>query len=250
MNWRKDWRRGVCTLLIVTAEAHRVYDATHPRTRKLGPGTAGQGAQQGAPLTTPPLIYLKLHKTGSETMEAYFEKLAKLDWRHRTERYAWPTKAPETIYSLRSDANLKFENSSAKPGARLWTCSQGHTTLRIMKWGGLQGLFDCVVPRPPRVLVAASFRDPTSRWLSSFFYFMKLPSDKLAETFDPIFAGTRTLTIELLQTLSRPGQQKGATFSTLKALISVRFHSFQLIFGRGIISLQGLEHLDACSEKK
>ena len=34
MNWRKDWRKVFCTLLIVTAEAHRVYDATHPRTRK------------------------------------------------------------------------------------------------------------------------------------------------------------------------------------------------------------------------
>ena len=45
MNWRKDWRRGVCTLLIVTAEAHRVYDATHPRTRKPGPGAAGQDEQ-------------------------------------------------------------------------------------------------------------------------------------------------------------------------------------------------------------
>ena len=45
MNWRKDWRRGVCTLLIVTAEAQRVYDATHPRTRKQGPGTAGQDEQ-------------------------------------------------------------------------------------------------------------------------------------------------------------------------------------------------------------
>ena len=39
MNWRKDWRRGVCTLLIVTAEAHRVYDATHPRTRKQVPNS-------------------------------------------------------------------------------------------------------------------------------------------------------------------------------------------------------------------
>ena len=45
MNWRKDWRRGVCTLLIVTAEAQRVYEATHPRTRKPGPGTAGQDEQ-------------------------------------------------------------------------------------------------------------------------------------------------------------------------------------------------------------
>ena len=45
MNWRKDWCRGVCTLLIVTAEAQRVYDATHPRTRKPGPGTAGQDEQ-------------------------------------------------------------------------------------------------------------------------------------------------------------------------------------------------------------
>ena len=45
MNWRKDWRTGVCTLLIVTAEAHRVYDATRPRTRKPGPGFAGQDEQ-------------------------------------------------------------------------------------------------------------------------------------------------------------------------------------------------------------
>ena len=36
------------------------------------------------------------------------------------------------------------------------------------------------------------------------------------------------------------GQQKGAKFSTLKAHISARFHSFQLIFGRVIISPQVL----------
>ena len=45
MNWRKYWKKGFCTLLIVTAEAHRVYDATHPRTRKPGPGAAGQDEQ-------------------------------------------------------------------------------------------------------------------------------------------------------------------------------------------------------------
>ena len=45
MNWRKDWRKVFCTLLIVTAEAHRVYDATHPRTHKPGPGTAGRDEQ-------------------------------------------------------------------------------------------------------------------------------------------------------------------------------------------------------------
>ena len=39
MNWRKDWRKVFCTLLIVTAEAHRVYDATHPRTRKQAPNS-------------------------------------------------------------------------------------------------------------------------------------------------------------------------------------------------------------------
>ena len=39
MNWRKYWKKGVCTLLIVTAEAHRVYDATHPRTRKQVPNS-------------------------------------------------------------------------------------------------------------------------------------------------------------------------------------------------------------------
>ena len=45
MNWRKYWKKGVCTLLIVTAEAHRVYDATHPRTRKQGPRATGQDEQ-------------------------------------------------------------------------------------------------------------------------------------------------------------------------------------------------------------
>ena len=45
MNWRKYWRKAFCTLLIVTDEAHRVYDATHPRTRKPGPGFAGQDEQ-------------------------------------------------------------------------------------------------------------------------------------------------------------------------------------------------------------
>ena len=45
MNWRKYWKKGVCTLLIVTAEAHRVYEATHPRTRKPGLGFAGQDEQ-------------------------------------------------------------------------------------------------------------------------------------------------------------------------------------------------------------
>ena len=45
MNWRKYWKKGVCTLLIVTAEAHRVYDATHPRTRKQEPRAAGGDEQ-------------------------------------------------------------------------------------------------------------------------------------------------------------------------------------------------------------
>ena len=37
------------------------------------------------------------------------------------------------------------------------------------------------------------------------------------------------------------GQEKGAKFPTSKAPISVVFHSFRLIFGRGIISRNGLE---------
>ena len=45
MNWRKDWRKVFCTLLIVTDEAHRVYDATHPRTRKQEPRATGQDEQ-------------------------------------------------------------------------------------------------------------------------------------------------------------------------------------------------------------
>ena len=39
----------------------------------------------------------------------------------------------------------------------------------------------------------------------------------------------------------RPGQEKGAKFPTSKAHISVVFHSFWLIFGRVIISRNGLE---------
>ena len=38
-----------------------------------------------------------------------------------------------------------------------------------------------------------------------------------------------------------PGQQKRATFPTSKAHISAVFHSFRLIFGRAIISRNGLE---------
>ena len=38
-----------------------------------------------------------------------------------------------------------------------------------------------------------------------------------------------------------PGPQKGAKVSTFKAHISVEFHSFELIFGQVIISLQVLE---------
>jgi len=40
---------------------------------------------------------------------------------------------------------------------------------------------------------------------------------------------------------SAPAREKGATFPTLKAPISVVFHSFRLIFGRAIISRNGLE---------
>jgi len=50
MNWRKDWRKVFCTLLIVTAEAHRVYDATHPRTRKQEPRAAGGDESSLEPL--------------------------------------------------------------------------------------------------------------------------------------------------------------------------------------------------------
>jgi hypothetical protein len=39
----------------------------------------------------------------------------------------------------------------------------------------------------------------------------------------------------------RPGQEKRAKFPTSKAPISADFHSFRLIFGRAIISRNGLE---------
>jgi hypothetical protein len=38
-----------------------------------------------------------------------------------------------------------------------------------------------------------------------------------------------------------PGQDKRAKFPTSKAAISAVFHSFRLIFGRAIISRNGLE---------
>ena len=41
--------------------------------------------------------------------------------------------------------------------------------------------------------------------------------------------------------VSHPGQHKRATFPTSKAPISAIFHSFRLIFGRAIISRNGLE---------
>ena len=43
LNWRKDWRKAFCSFLIVTAEANRVYDATHPH--KQGPRAAGRDEQ-------------------------------------------------------------------------------------------------------------------------------------------------------------------------------------------------------------
>ena len=48
--------------------------------------------------------------------------------------------------------------------------------------------------------------------------------------------------IERSQKLERvPGQDKSAKFPTSKAPISAVFHSFRLIFGRAIISRNGLE---------
>ena len=41
--------------------------------------------------------------------------------------------------------------------------------------------------------------------------------------------------------MPQAGQEKGAKFPTSKAHISVVFHSFWLIFGRGIISRNGLD---------
>ena len=46
---------------------------------------------------------------------------------------------------------------------------------------------------------------------------------------------------DLARSWLHPGQEKGAKFPTSKAPISVVFHSFRLIFGRGIISRNGLE---------
>ena len=46
---------------------------------------------------------------------------------------------------------------------------------------------------------------------------------------------------ELVDDLPTPGQHKRAKFPTSKAPLSAVFHSFRLIFGRAIISRNGLE---------
>ena len=55
-----------------------------------------------------------------------------------------------------------------------------------------------------------------------------------------VAAGDVVLAVAREQT-SRPGQQKRAKFPTSKAPISAGFHSFRLIFGRAIVSRNGLE---------
>ena len=49
------------------------------------------------------------------------------------------------------------------------------------------------------------------------------------------------LVVQLLGKRLESGQQKRAKFPTSKAHISAVFHSFRLIFGRAIISRNGLE---------
>merc|ERR1711903_121939 len=55
-----------------------------------------------------------------------------------------------------------------------------------------------------------------------------------------VAAGDVVLAVAREQT-SRPGQQKRAKFPTSKAPISAGFHSFRLVFGRAIISRNGLD---------
>ena len=68
------------------------------------------------------------------------------------------------------------------------------------------------------------------------------PEDDAVADPGPILDASRvSADVRKNQIVARPGQHKGAKFSTFKAHISVSFHSFRLIFGRVIISLQDLE---------
>ena len=77
--------------------------------------------------------------------------------------------------------------------------------------------------------------------------FNYLPDSSMANILTNLEAVPQLISLDIsgneLMRRSAPGQQKGAKFSTLKAHISASFHSFQLIFGRVIISPRVLVRL-------
>ena len=62
-----------------------------------------------------------------------------------------------------------------------------------------------------------------------------------APALDPVAVDADGARRAMSETALEPGQQKRAKFPTSKAHISAVFHSFRLIFGRAIISRNGLE---------
>ena len=96
-----------------------------------------------------------------------------------------------------------------------------------------------------RTAKLASFQ----RQLNNFGYHRSnVPPEPLAPfpnavRYRKVTGGETVTTVEGLLSLRplAPGQQKGAKFPTSKAPISVVFRSFRLIFGRAIISRNGLE---------
>ena len=79
------------------------------------------------------------------------------------------------------------------------------------------------------------------------FTFLRDPLRRVASQYEHHLAGGR---VDVLRLASpAPGQDKRAKFPTSKAPFSAVFHSFRLIFGRAIISRNGLEAWMLFSER-
>jgi hypothetical protein len=160
-------------------------------------------AARGAVVPNLPLVYLKLHKTGSETIEAWVDSLARSTRRQSAShtRYAWPSKSEELPFKMRSEANPAYAAGQAlHPDAPRYACRPGHETLRIFKAGGFEALRTCLVPVPARVLVVATFREPVRRFFSSLFYFQSRRS-QLSGALGAVLNGTAPLTVAYARTL-------------------------------------------------
>lgn len=117
------------------------------------------------------LIYLKMHKSASESVSM---------WVGRCHRQVDKRPVPPLWWD--KDRVIKAGNeTNAALGAELQRStihcgknSAGHETLHIFKWAGFAGLRSCVTPGR-RHAIAATFRAPRWRFLSSVFYYTKGP---------------------------------------------------------------------------